>query len=51
MKTMQEKINETARNLVGTMLKKEPREWPPECSWLVYQPVRPAAETNTENKE
>ena len=41
MRNMKEKVNSAATSIIGTMLKKDPREWPPDCIFLLYQPKRP----------
>ena len=38
---MKEKLKGVASKIVNGMLTKDPREWPPECTFLIYQPVRP----------
>lgn len=41
MNNMQEKIKNVASSLASAMLSVDPREWPPTCPFLVYQPTRP----------
>lgn len=41
MKTMQNHIKDTVKNMATAMMKADEREWPPSCSFLIYQPVRP----------
>lgn len=41
MNTIQEKVHDVIRSLACNMADKEPREWPPRCLVLTYQPMRP----------
>ncbi len=43
MTLTQKAINNLSKKLVTKMVDKEPREWPPTCILLSYQPVRPLA--------
>lgn len=49
MKKFETHIKEAVKNMAATMMKVDEREWPPSCSFLVYQPVRPAAKRNSED--
>ena len=51
MRNIEEKIKGVAKNMINAMLKKEPREWPPECLALLYQPKRPCVEKAEEKSE
>ena len=44
MKKMQEIIHNAVRSIACNIAEKEPREWPPQCFIISYQPMRP--ETN-----
>jgi len=48
MNKMQEKIHNAIRSMACNMAAKEPREWPPQCLIIAYQPMRP--ETKPEEK-
>ena len=48
MTTLKEHIKDVAKSLAETMMKGDEREWPPSCSFLIYQPVRPEAKRSTE---
>lgn len=41
MYKIQEKIHNVIRSLACNMADKEPREWPPQCLVITYQPMRP----------
>lgn len=41
MNKMQETIHNVVRSIACNMAEKEPREWPPKCLFLTYQPMRP----------
>ena len=41
MKKLQEKMLKTFSKAANRMAEQEPREWPPKCYLLTYQPVRP----------
>lgn len=49
MTTLKNHLKDVAKSLAETMMKGDEREWPPSCSFLVYQPVRPEAKRNNEN--
>lgn len=49
MTTLKDQIKDLAKSLAETMMKGDEREWPPSCSFLVYQPVRPKAKRNNED--
>ncbi len=34
-------IKNLVNAVIAKMMKKDASEWPPTCSWLTYQPVRP----------
>lgn len=51
MKNANEIINTVMRGLATTMLNKDPREWPPTCTIIVYQPERPAIQKDDSNVE
>lgn len=36
--------------IIKTAMDPEPREWPPGCTALVYQPVRPKKAENAQKK-
>ena len=48
MNTVQEKIKNAATRLASAMLAADPREWPPTCIFLTYQPMRPQADKKEE---
>lgn len=50
MNKMQEKIHNAVRSIACNMAEKEPREWPPKCLILTYQPMRPSSTSTNENK-
>lgn len=41
MKKLQEKMLKAFSKAANSMAEKEPREWPPKCYMLTYQPARP----------
>lgn len=41
MKKLQEKMLKAFSKAANHMAEKEPREWPPKCYIITYQPVRP----------
>lgn len=41
MEQLKSRIKEVAKCMAETMMKVDEREWPPSCSFLIYQPVRP----------
>ena len=49
MTTLKDHIKDAAKFLAESMMKGDEREWPPSCSFLVYQPVRPNAKRSNEN--
>lgn len=49
MKTVQNHIKEVVKIMAATMMKADEREWPPSCSFLIYQPVRPEAKRSILN--
>lgn len=49
MKTKQNHIKEVVKSVVATMMKVDEREWPPSCSFLIYQPVRPQVRNNNKD--
>ena len=53
MKNANEILKSVMRGVATARLDKDPREWPPTCTLIVYQPERPAIqkdETNTDSK-
>lgn len=51
MKNANEIINTVMRGLATAMLNNDPREWPPTCSLIIYQPQRPAIQNGDSNTE
>ena len=51
MKNATKKINEMLKGMAQTMIEGDSREWPPTCSILIYQPMRPEAREITEQAE
>lgn len=49
MNKMQEKIHNAVRSIACNMAEKEPREWPPKCLILTYQPMRPETNPKEDN--
>ena len=49
MKKSQNHIKNAVKSMAATMMKVDEREWPPSCSFLVYQPVRPKAKRGVED--
>lgn len=49
MNKMQEKIHNVVRSIACNMAEKEPREWPPQCFIISYQPLRPEINPNEDN--
>lgn len=43
MKKSQNHIKNAVKSMAAKMMKVDEREWPPSCSFLVYQPIRPKA--------
>lgn len=53
MNNVKEIVKTVMRGLATAMLSNDPREWPPTCTMLVYQPERPAIQkddTSIESK-
>ena len=48
MNKLQTKVHNVLTALAGKMADGEPREWPPTCFVITYQPMRP--ETKPEEK-
>lgn len=48
MTTLKDHIKDIAKSLAETMMKGDEREWPPSCSFLIYQPVRPEAKRSND---
>ena len=51
MMNVKEIVKTVMSGLATTMIKNDPREWPPTCSMLVYQPERPAIQKDDTNNE
>jgi len=41
------KKNNLVKKAAETMIKDTRQEWPPRCTFLVYQPIRPKTEKKT----
>lgn len=41
MNNPQEKVKKIVQNLVSQMIDRDTDEWPPQCSFITYQPKRP----------
>ncbi len=42
------KLQETIKTAINKMVTVEPREWPPTCMLISYQPVRPEVDIDEE---
>ena len=42
-----EKGKKLLKHIIFSMIDQDAREWPPQCHTLLYQPVRPAAASNS----
>lgn len=51
MKNANEILKSVMRELATTMLDKDPREWPPTCTLIIYQPERPVIQKDDSNTE
>ena len=49
MNKMHEAIHNVVRSIACNMAEKEPREWPPQCLILTYQPMRPETNPKDDN--
>ena len=49
MNKMHEKIHNAVRSIACNMAEIEPREWPPKCLFLIYQPMRPETNPKEDN--
>lgn len=49
MKTTQNHLKEVVTSMAATMMKVDEREWPPSCSFLIYQPIRPQTRNSDNN--
>ncbi len=51
MKNVKEMAKNVMSGLATAMISKDPREWPPTCSLIVYQPQRPSIQKDDSNSE
>ncbi len=51
MSYISSKIRNLSKAFVDNLAEKEPREWPPKCIVLTYQPERPANKTKEESSK
>ena len=49
MMKSQETIKYAVSTLVSNLVAKDPREWPPQCLALTYQPMRPETNPKEDN--
>ena len=51
MKEQQKITTKIMSTLVSRMIDRDTYEWPPKCSFITYQPQRPAREVSAESKK
>ena len=51
MKDYQNKTQQILTTLVSKMIDRDTYEWPPKCTFVTYQPQRPARAANADSKK